>query len=108
MAVEMLLSGEVDDDTLVATYRKYNAEIKTGKHGGYSFIPLKEAVTEKDLQRLRHIVSKGYQMNFEDRFQLMYFLQKEFCIDPKNNDYTSHIGDLKYTFSVAKKREKLN
>jgi hypothetical protein len=81
---EIIRGCRINPDMLLASYAKYNAEFKHGKHGGYSMVRLGDKVSDKELERLNEIVRIGHERRFTSFAELQQFVMSEL---PCSNDY---------------------
>lgn len=107
IAVEILLSGKLDENVTISSYKRINPEFKTGKHGGFSFIPISEKINEKEIIKLKEIVSEGFQKGLKNIAELRTFLADKLEV---SDDYLHCLNDgnnLQYTFQIAENKRKI-
>lgn len=104
MAVEILLSGEIDFNLLVPSYSKYNYIIPNGRHGGWNYVKASDKINKKEQEYIAQVVKEGFERQFENIYELREFLTGKLNI---NDDYLHPLNitdDLNYTFRIAKKK----
>lgn len=104
IAVEILLSGEIDFNLFVPSYSKYNYDIRNGLHGGWNHVKASDKVNKKEQEYIAQVIKEGFERQFENIFQLRDFLKEKFNI---GDDYLHPLNgsnNLSYTFKIAKKK----
>lgn len=93
LAVEIVLGSFLTGREECPSYRKYDSEVKTGKHGGYNFVLLHEKVTPKELHELNRLIYIAKNEVFNTANDVADFMQKHLDI---TDGCTHVIGDLFY------------
>ena len=91
LAVEIVLGAFLTGKEQCPSYSKYNAEIRTGRHGGFKTVFLHEKISPKELHELNKLIFIARKETFKTASCVANFLQKHLKI---TDDYTFVIGDL--------------
>lgn len=101
LAVEIVLGSFLTGREECPSYSKYNAEVKTGKHGGFNTVFLHEKISPKELHEMNRLIFIARQETFKTANCVADFLKKHLDV---TDDHTFVIGDLQY--SLRKRNNK--
>lgn len=106
LAVEILLSGVLDEDMKLSSYSKYDYEVKTGKHGGFKFVKICDNIKSEELIYLKGVVKQGFLNDFNDIYSLRNFLADKLNVDDDYLHCLNEPNNLEHSFKIALKKRK--